>query len=91
MDVDSLTSRLRIDPPIDGSFTWAANTLTFTPDDPWPSGDNITVHLQPGAHSANFPRLTIREGLTWSFTVRQPLLAYLYPANAPADIYTIME
>ena len=89
MDVDSLTDRLSIEPPIKGAFTWEASTLTFTPDGPWLSGDTITIHLEPGAHSVEFPKLSLRGDFTWSFSIRQPLLAYLYPANGPADIYTI--
>lgn len=89
MDVDSITDRLSIDPSIEGVFTWEANSLTFTPGGPWPSGDTITVHLDSGATSANFPRLKTNREASWSFTIRQPLLAYLYPADGPADIYSI--
>jgi Tol biopolymer transport system component len=89
MDTDSVIEHLSIDPPTSGSFTWEANTLSFTPEDPWPSGDTITVHLEPGARSVGFLSLSVRVDFDWSFRIRQPLLAYLYPANGPADIYTI--
>ena len=41
--------RLKIEPAIEGTFSWDKNTLTFTPDQPWPGGQEIS--LQPGSWS----------------------------------------
>ncbi len=89
MQPDSVQMRLSSDPARRGSFNWDGVTLVFTPDIPWPSGETVTVRLAGGARSADFiPSLLFKEQV-WSFTVEQPLLLYLYPADGPADIYTI--
>jgi Tol biopolymer transport system component len=89
MEADTIIEQLSIDPPVNGSFSWEANTLTYTPEEPWPSGDTIMISMRPGARSASFPKLSSRGDTSWSFKIRQPLLAYLYPANEAADIYAI--
>lgn len=89
MQPGSVESRLVTLPPRRGDFSWQGNTLTFTPDQPWGSGETVQVRLEPGARSSGFPSLTLRQGFRWTFTVRQPLLAYLYPSDASADIYLL--
>lgn len=89
MQPDSVTERLVTEPPQSGDFTWEDNTLIFTPDKPWPSGEKVNVRLSPGARTAGFVPLSLRQERTWSFTIGNPLLAYLYPSDRSADIYTI--
>ena len=52
MRPESVTQNLQIQPPSEGSYFWDANTLTFAPAQPWPSGAQITVTLKAGARSA---------------------------------------
>lgn len=89
MQPDSVTGRLSTDPPVQGKFSWEGNTLAFIPDLPWPSGQTITVTLAPGGRSAGFLGLTLRQERDWTFTIGHSLLAYLYPSDGPADIYTL--
>ena len=89
MQVESVTSRLQIEPQQHGQFTWQENTLIFTPDVPWPNGITVTVRLQAGARSTHFFSLPTLRTQTWSFQVEPLLLAYLWPADGPADIYTM--
>ncbi len=89
MQADSLVGRLSIDPPVSGQTSWEEQTLVFTPDQPWPSGQLVTVRLAPGSRSAGLLPLTLRQEMSWSFTVGHPLLLYLYPSEAAADLYLL--
>lgn len=87
MQPETVTQNLEIQPPAAGSFSWDANTLTFTPDQSWPSGEQITVTLKAGARSTlGLPMLGDQQ---WSFSISPPLLVYLWPSNGPADLYAI--
>lgn len=88
MNHESLVNRLQIDPPAPGSFSWEANTLVFTPDQPWDPGERITVILSAGARASSMLAAPIREEFTWSFSIRETQIVYLFPANGPANIYT---
>ena len=39
MQPESVEQNLAIQPAVQGSFSWDAKTLTFTPAQPWPSGE----------------------------------------------------
>jgi Tol biopolymer transport system component len=87
MQPESVTQNLHIQPSVQGDFFWEANTLTFTPTGPWPSGERIRVTLKSGARSAlGLPLLGEQ---AWSFSISPPLLAYLWPNDGPADLYAI--
>ena len=80
MNQSSVEERFRTEPEIAGTFTWSGNTLIFQPDEAMSPGQEMNVTLQSGAASE-----TGREVLSdyrYSFTVRRPMVAYMYPANA---------
>jgi Tol biopolymer transport system component len=83
----SVIERLVIEPSMAGSFTWERNTLVFTPQNPWPSGATVKVRLKAGSRAISLFPSTMGREANWSFTIGQPRLAYLYPANLPAQIY----
>lgn len=85
----SVESRLSTDPPRDGKFAWDGNTLTFTPDQPWPGGAQVQVELAAGGRAEDAPGLPVWTSHTWSFTTAQALLAYLWPSDQPSDLYTL--
>ncbi|MBN1536139.1 MAG: PD40 domain-containing protein [Anaerolineales bacterium] len=89
MDPESVESHLSIHPEHPGMSTWQGNTYTFTPDQLWQNSMTYEVELTKGARSNGWLSLKIGQENRWSFTVEDPLLAYLYPADAPAQIYTI--
>jgi len=89
MQPASVTDRLSLDPSIPGSFSWDGKTLIFKPDTIWPSGEKITVSLAAGARAAGLLSLPVRENASWSFTIGQPRLAYLYPADKASNIYVL--
>lgn len=87
MDVASVEERLEISPPHSGDFTWQDNTLVFSPSPSWSPGVTITVSLKKGAQAAGWLALPTRDDQSWSFSVRQPSLIYLYPSDAAANLY----
>jgi Tol biopolymer transport system component len=88
MDADSVAKRLSIAPDRPGTFSWQGNTLTFSPNQPWPSGETVTVTLAGGARAGEFLSFGLAKQ-SWSFTTAQTLLAYLWPASGPADLYAL--
>jgi len=80
---------LKIDPPILGQFNWQDDTLTFTPDQPWPSSAAVQIEFNSGARASGFPWLPVRETTTWEFHISNNRLAYLWPADGPADLYSL--
>ena len=89
MQEESIQERLHLEPPVEGVFRWQKNTLIFTPSHAWPTGGKIQAELEAGGKTDRFPVISLSEGRRWSFTIRQPRLAYLYPANGPANIYVL--
>jgi Tol biopolymer transport system component len=89
MQEDMVLERLRIQPEVQGSFTWEGKTLIFQPDTVWPNGQTVEVHLSPGSRTQAWPSLAIGEDALWSFTIRQPRLAYLFPAGGLTDLYLL--
>lgn len=86
MDHDSATAHFRTEPALDGSFGWSGSTMIFTPAGALQPGGDYTVSLEPGALSET-GRAVLTE-YRYSFTVRQPRVAYLYPADAtPQNIW----
>jgi Tol biopolymer transport system component len=88
MQTESVEELLSITPPVPGVFTWQERTLTFTPDQPWMSGENVTIHLQPGARSAGLVPLPLRGHHEWAFTISNPLLLYLSPSNGITNLFS---
>ena len=89
MQPDSVISRLKIQPAIDVSYRWDGQTLMIDPAQPWKTGTTVHVQLVPGARAAGLLALPIQQETSWSFTIRQPRLAFLYPAKGPANIYSM--
>ena len=88
MQTESVSEHLKIDPAIGGTFSWDKNILTFTLDQPWPGGREITVSLEEGAKAVSWMAFPMG-GQSWSFTTSESALAYLWPSNGPADIYAL--
>jgi len=89
MQTESVESHISIEPAHSGKVTWEENAYIFTPDHPWQNSVTYQIKLTKGAQSNGWLRLKVSEEKTWSFTIEDPLLVYLYPADAPAQIYTI--
>lgn len=85
MDTASLVSHLEISPEVEGRFYWEADRFVFQPDNPWPSGEEITVELRAGARSRK--ALPIWRTVRWQFKVGHPRLIYLWPTEDKADLF----
>ncbi|MCH7586750.1 MAG: Ig-like domain-containing protein [Chloroflexi bacterium] len=85
MDKIAVESRLTIEPAQTGTFTWQGNSITFSPDEPWPEGQDVNLFLKAGARSAIF--LPILRSRQWTFSIGYPRIIYLWPADTRADIY----
>lgn len=83
----AIQEKLEFNPSIAGEFHWEEHTLIFTPELPWPAGATIQVRLLPGAPARHFPAIPLRQGLEWSFQIRQPQIVYLFPVNGPANLF----
>ena len=88
MDLNSVETRLEIEPPLSGHLVWEGNTLIFDPLEPWPEGSTVTVRLAAGARSTRF--LPMLWGQSWSFTIGAPRILYLWPTGDQADLYTVL-
>jgi dipeptidyl aminopeptidase/acylaminoacyl peptidase len=88
MEPESVEQRLVIEPNRPGEIAWQENTLIFTPNQPWPSGEMVTVTLRAGARAQPFLSFGLAEQ-SWSFTTAQTLLAYLWPASGASDLYAL--
>ncbi len=88
MNAQSVQEHLKIEPATEGSFSWVENKMTFTPDRAWPEGGEIKLHLEAGARALNWLTFPL-VGRDWLFTTSTAYLAYLWPSDGPADIYTL--
>jgi Tol biopolymer transport system component len=89
MQQASVESRLHIDPPRDGEFAWDGNTLTFTPNKPWPGNTLVQVQLDSGGRAESGLGLPVWRDHQWSFNTAQALLAYLWPSDGPSDLFML--
>ncbi|MFC2055034.1 Ig-like domain-containing protein [Chloroflexota bacterium] len=89
MDRDSISELLSINPNMDGSISWQENQLTFTPGEPWPAGETIQVQLDAGGRATSLLSLPLRRLKSWSFSIRQPNLVYLFPSEGPVNLFFI--
>jgi Tol biopolymer transport system component len=88
MERVSVISHITITPAQDGKYRWDGNLLIFTPDQSWPSGQEVNVSLAEGTKAASWLALPMR-GESWSFSTREASLAYLWPSDGPSDIYAL--
>ena len=87
MNTDVTQNSLRIDPEIPGVVTWEENTLVFTPEEGWPRGEIVQIGLDALALSSI--GLPLRNTFSASFEVGRTKLAYLWPFNGDANLYTL--
>ncbi len=86
MQRDTVESRLRVDPAIEGVFGWTANAVSFRPSSALTPGSSYTVTLDAGALGQN--GRAVLSAYQFSFTVQRPRVAYLLPADGfPQNIW----
>lgn len=88
MNRESVQDRLTFDPPLAGDSRWNGNTLIYAPLEAMQPGALYTAALQSGARSEG-GRLVLNQ-YEFSFEVRRPRVAYLYPADdTPQNIWVV--
>jgi len=85
MDEASVIERLHVDSSQLGETIWQGATLIYRPQEPWASGSTVEVRLDAGARSRRGLAMVV--GARWSFSVSEPRLIYLWPADGPAQVY----
>ncbi len=86
MNRDTIEQRLQIVPEVPGDVRWSGDTVIFSPELPLTPGERYTVSLLPGAESTG--GRAVLDEYEFSFTVRQPQVAYLSPADSsPQNIW----
>ncbi|HEX9635038.1 MAG TPA: Ig-like domain-containing protein [Candidatus Limnocylindria bacterium] len=77
---------LRIDPTLEGSFSWAGRTLTFTPSDRLPLETGFTVQVLPGVRDRAGNAMD-EEPEPFAFeTVGHPTVVRSQPENRAQDV-----
>ncbi len=86
MDRDSVASRLRFTPAVQGTASWTGATLIFRPATALRPGATYTVSLDKGARSDAGRQLL--SAYSFQFKVSRPQIAFLAPADsAPQNIW----
>jgi Tol biopolymer transport system component len=78
-------ARLRISPPLSGTWRWNGSSAFFIPTQPLQSDTLYTITLSAGARSEH-GRTLLRE-VSWSFRTSHPRVAYLAPASGVSDLF----
>lgn len=67
MERVSVISHITITPAQVGEYRWDGNILIFTPDQSWPSGQEVIVSLEEGIKAASWLALPMRGESWWFF------------------------
>lgn len=89
MDPSSAEASFRIEPHVDGDFSWQGEDLILRPRTALTPGTAYTVTLEAGALSQGGRSLA--EAYTWRFRTREPEVLYLgrtQPGAALRQLYT---
>lgn len=87
MNPTSVKEHLSLTPELAASLSWnqAADQLTYLPENSWPSGQTLFLEISAGARSrGGLPLLVDYQA---ELDVRPYLLAYLWPAEGPSNLF----
>ena len=84
MDKTTVEERIRIEPDVKIWFNWVENDLFIWPQIAFASEDYQLV-LEAGSKDKS--GALIETVLAWSFSIREPELVFLYPANGSSELY----
>jgi dipeptidyl aminopeptidase/acylaminoacyl peptidase len=89
MSRDSVASRFRLEPGVEGDITWSGRTMMFHPRQPLESGSRYTALLEAGAASESGRTLLAER--RFGFAVRGERVAYLAPIDGPVKNVWIVD
>ncbi len=76
---------MRIEPPIEGSFSWSGNTLRFSPRTGWARGTRYQVTLDQSARSTFLQ--TLKEPIFFEFmTAKDLAVVSVQPADGASEV-----
>ncbi|HFC09660.1 MAG TPA: hypothetical protein ENJ54_07435 [Chloroflexi bacterium] len=82
----SVAAHVHFAPDVPGKWAVKGSTATFTPSQPWPPSETVTVTVESGLKAAN--GLPLLKGQTWTFNTMPTMLAYVSPPEG-GDIYAL--
>jgi len=85
MIADSVESSFQIDPPVQGKFKWERDRVWFIPNEALKVGARYTATLRAGAKSQSGQQ--VKRDASWNFVVREPQIAYVFPANDDRELW----
>lgn len=86
MNRESVENNFRLEPDRAGTFSWNGDVMVFQPDEPFLPGETIDAVLARGAVSESGRE--VLSDYRFSFTVRRPRVAYLFPSDdVPQNIW----
>lgn len=86
VDQASAQQAFRIEPPLDGSFTWSGPTLTFTPAERLPLETDFSVHLEPGVRDVAGNTMADASGRLDFRTVGHPTVVSSSPERNAREV-----
>lgn len=85
MRLETVESRFRLEPAVEGALRWQGERLLFVPAQPLSPAVEYTARIEPGAQAAS--GRTLEHEVVWSFSVRPPYVVYLAPAFGPHELW----
>jgi len=87
MSAPTVLERVRIEPPISGTWRWSGSTVFFQPAAALQADTTYSVTLAAGATSLRGRPLL--EAYTWHFRTRRPRLTFLAPASGRPNLFVL--
>jgi len=85
MSAPTVLERLRIEPPVSGTWRWSGSAVFFQPTVALQSDITYSVTLSAGATSLRGRPLL--DAYTWHFRTRRPRLTFLAPASGRPNLF----
>ncbi len=82
-----VAAKVHLTPNVPGAWTVEGAQAVFTPHEPWQPGTEVTVTVTSGIRAAGWLPWPTLGGRSWRFRIAPMQLAYLAPADGPADLY----
>lgn len=86
VDKPEAEAAFRIEPAVDGSYSWTDSTLTFTPLQPLPPKTDFTAHIEPGVRDSAGNEMQQASAAFGFTTVGEPQVVDSDPAANATDV-----
>ncbi|HEX5396860.1 MAG TPA: Ig-like domain-containing protein [Candidatus Limnocylindria bacterium] len=86
VDEPTAEAAFRVDPAVEGSFSWSDSTMTFTPLEPLPPKTEFSAHVEPGVRDEAGNQMTQASASFVFTTVGEPQVVESDPATDATDV-----